>query len=138
MSHTNLPIEDVEEFNNKFMVPLPAEPTQLSADVMRYRTNFLEEEYNELCEAYDECNIAKQIDALIDLVYVAYGTALMMGVTPATWQKCWNAVHQANMSKRRATSADESKRGHELDVIKPADFVDPVHTIEAIVRDLAD
>lgn len=135
-AHTNHPIEDVEEFQNKFNVPMPATPQMLSAAAMRFRTKFIEEEYEELCVAYDQNDMSKMIDALIDLVYVAYGTALMMGVTPATWQKCWDAVHQANMTKRRAASADESKRGSELDVVKPADFIDPVHTIEAIVREL--
>ena len=38
-------------------------------------------------------------DALIDLTYVAMGTAYMMGLP---WQDLWDEVQRANMSKVRA------------------------------------
>jgi predicted HAD superfamily Cof-like phosphohydrolase len=67
-------------------------------------------------------------DALIDLVYVALGTADLMGLP---WEKMFEEVQRANMAKERAKSADESMaktgRGHVLDVVKPAGWTPPDH-----------
>lgn len=63
-------------------------------------------------------DIDEQADALIDLVYVAMGTAVMMGLP---WQQLWDDVQRANMSKVRGMT----KRGHAIDVTKPEGWVGP-------------
>ncbi len=75
----------------------------------------------------------KFIDALVDLVYVAYGTAIFAGVSPVAWRECWDAVHDANMTKRRASNEGESKRRSSLDVVKPAGWKSPEETIAQIL-----
>lgn len=61
-------------------------------------------------------SLHEQFDGLIDLVYVALGTAYHHGVD---FDEGWRRVHEKNMQKVLAKSADESKRGYRFDVIKP-------------------
>lgn len=66
---------------------------------------------------------AELFDGLIDLVYVAYGTAHFMGYP---WRKGWRLVQRANMAKVRAKAdASNSLRGHALDVVKPEGWTAP-------------
>lgn len=121
---------DVRDFHTKFGVPTDAtiaKPSIPADDVVEYRANFLQEEKDEYVKACKEGDLAGAIDALIDLVYVAKGTALMHGISPELWQALWDDVQRANMSKERATSAGDSrsKRGHSLDVVKPEGWVGP-------------
>lgn len=121
--------DDVKDFHLKFGVPtddgqtphLPAE------DVVQYRAAFLQEELDEFILSFRNNDLNGAADALLDLVYVAYGTALLMGISPSCWQELWDDVQRANMSKERASSASDprSKRSHSLDVVKPAGWVGP-------------
>lgn len=117
--------QDVQNFHDKFAVPLASAPTLLEGEAYNFRLGFMQEELQEFVQAHYDDNLPMAYDALIDLVYVAYGTAQMMGCTPAMWQELWNAVQNANMSKVRASSAADSKRGTSLDVVKPAGWVSP-------------
>ena len=93
---------------------------------MDYRVGFLHEELDELCLSYEDSDLEGCADALIDLVYVAMGTALMMGLP---WEKLWNEVQRANMAKRLAKpDGSDSKRGSPLDVVKPPGWVGPDHS----------
>ncbi len=117
--------QDVFAFNTKFAVPMASTAQLLDDGAYNFRVGFLREELNEFVNAQYQQNLPESIDALIDLVYVAYGTAQMMGVSPAMWQEMWDAVQTANMSKVRAISIGESKRKSTLDVIKPDGWVGP-------------
>lgn len=118
-------IEDVKEFHNKFGVPQPDKPHFLNEEAFSFRMKFMNEELKEFHDAHLDGDMHGAADALVDLVYVVYGTALMMGIP---WQSLWNEVQRANMAKRRAQSAEESKRGSSLDVIKPPGWTPPDHT----------
>jgi len=113
---------DVQRFHKKFKVPVNKTPTQLKQKDMQFRIDFLEEELHELVFAYKTKDLAGQFDALIDLVYVALGTADLMGLK---FDKGWDLVHQANMKKVRVKSAKGSKRGHAWDVTKPEGWQAP-------------
>lgn len=82
----------------------------------------MQEELDEFVEAYQQQDHAKVLDALVDLVYVALGTAVMMGVD---FNAAWTLVHEANMAKLRAKRAEESKRGTTYDVVKPPGWLAP-------------
>jgi len=118
--------EDVHEFHEKYKIPSIKPPLKLNHKTLCFRLKFLWEEMEELETAVDEQNVADQIDALIDLMYVAAGTLDLMGVDG---QRHWNLVHRANMKKIRAKSADESKRGSSFDVVKPEGWEAPDHSI---------
>lgn len=120
---------DVWCFNCKFDLPRPKTPQLLDSYTFHFREGFLREELDEFYTAHQHADLAGAADALVDLVYVALGTAIMMGLP---WQALWDEVQRANMSKVRAASAEDSKRGSTLDVVKPPGWVAP--DISAVLR----
>lgn len=127
-------IRQVQEFHAKFWLPL-GENDVLFDDkyVQEFRVEFLQEELNEFKEALETGNRVKAFDALLDLAYVTYGTALFMGVNPMQWHCGMNAVHKANMAKERATQSEDSKRGSTFDVIKPKGWIGPEERLKEIL-----
>lgn len=117
---------NVKAFHEKFDLLRPDLPTLLPADVLEFRYKFLHEEVTEFKAAHDAGDLATAADSLIDLVYVAMGTAVMMGLP---WQLLWDAVQTANMQKVRASDANHSAsttgRGHAQDVVKPDGWQHP-------------
>lgn len=113
----------VAEMHHKFGFTLNLSPTEVRPEVLHQRHKFLEEECHELFLAIQSGNFADQIDALIDLVVVAKGTAVMMGIQ---WEPHWAEVHQANMEKERGHNP--SRPDQEEDLIKPEGWVGPDHT----------
>jgi len=130
---------DVREFHNKFSLVRNARPTKLTEEQLEDRIKFMFEEFKEFCDAsgivinYEQGGDLKvrpplfkkdqvqdiygQADALIDLVYVAMGTAVMMGLP---WQELWSDVHRANMEKELRESVD-----HKAGIFKPENWQPP-------------
>jgi len=90
------------------------------------RVAFMEEELDELQEAHRDHDLVKIADALADLVYVAVGTAHMMGIP---FDEVFRVVHAANMQKLRGMT----KRGMVYDAVKPEGWVGPEAEIAAIL-----
>lgn len=124
---------DVDAFHEKFQLLRFQKPGHLTKGKLRERIEFMQEELDEFIEGagfeYDLANdidwwpgkeqdLAKQADALVDLVYVALGTAVMLGLP---WDWLWNDVQRANLSKVRGMT----KRGHAVDVTKPEGWQGP-------------
>lgn len=124
MNHPDL-YEDVRKFHLKFGLPTvddgnrPGFPDRATAV---FRLAFLAEELTEMREAIEEKDLAGVADAIVDLVYVALGTAHFFHLP---FDELWREVHRANMQKERAESASDSKRGTTLDVVKPEGWVGP-------------
>lgn len=131
---------DVRQFQIRFGHIVNYEPVHLTKRKMLERIKFLQEELDELtlatgyikdsndgeyCEISDPQDIALQADALVDLTYVALGTAVMMGLP---WQELWNDVHRANMEKVRGVGS----RGNLVDCIKPQGWQGP-KTLEILL-----
>lgn len=126
-------ISQVKEFHEKFGLPTgESDCLTTNMAVAEFRLAFIQEELDELDEAMPVGDRVKMFDALLDLAYVVYGTALFMGVTPEQWEAGMSAVHKANMAKERATD-DSSKRGTSLDVIKPKGWVGPEEELARIL-----
>jgi len=119
-------IKQVQEFHTKFGLPT-GKDDQLSrsAATQEFRVGFLQEELDELKEALAAGDKVKAFDALLDLAYVTYGTALFMGVDPGQWKAGMDAVHGCNMAKVRVSAAEDSKRSSPWDVKKPHGWVGP-------------
>lgn len=115
---------DVHLFHRKFGLPHPKVPVLLDADTQDFRFKFMQEELEEFDNACVSGDLALAADALVDLVYVAMGTGVMMGLP---WQALWDEVQRANISKVRAQSAEDplSLRKHTLDVVKPPGWRPP-------------
>lgn len=119
--------EDVFEFHRKFKL-LPQDKYDFSEAVFQFRFKFMQEELKEFEEAYKDKDREKQFDAMLDLIYVAVGTIVMMDILPEDAQEGWRRVHDANMTKVRARVAADSRRLSPLDVIKPDGFEPPDHS----------
>lgn len=109
---------DVADFHDKFGHGIHTSPGHLTRRKLQERIDFLQEELTEFIQACESQDLAEQADALVDLVYVAMGTAYMLGLP---WDALWNDVHAANMRKVPGVG----KRGHAIDCIKPPGWVGP-------------
>ncbi len=127
-------IVNVAEFHEKFGLPLGTDD-QLMQDpaTQEFRIKFLQEELDELKKALATGDKVGAFDALLDLVYVAYGTALFAGIDASQWHAGMHAVHSANMAKVRVAKAEDSKRGSAFDVKKPAGWVGPESRLKEIL-----
>ena len=113
---------DIAAFHRKFGLEYDGPPRELPKDVAQFREAFLREEFFEYIYAKD---LVGKLDALVDLVYVALGTAYLHGFD---FDEAWSRVHEANMQKIRAQQADDSKRSSKYDVVKPEGWEPPVLT----------
>lgn len=112
-------LEDVRAFHNKFsFLDSGRFPSMVTKRKLRERAECLQEELDEFKKAIESQDFAEQADALIDLVYFAKGTAVIMGLP---WEELWDDVQRANFSKERGIT----KRGHAFDVIKPEGWQKP-------------
>lgn len=119
--------DDVGDFHEKFGLANTthhaAQAFPVTVDMLRFRLKFIEEEFGELIEGLNEQDAPKVFDALLDLVYVAMGTAHILGFP---WQEGWNAVQAANMTKVRANeNGSNSTRKSKFDVVKPEGWQPP-------------
>ena len=115
-------IRDIADFHTKFGLAYNGKPQQLSEELSAFRIKFMQEELDEYVHSTVTNDLEGQLDALVDLVYVALGTAYMQGFN---FKEAWRRVHEANMRKVRATSEEQSKRNSSSDVVKPAGWVAP-------------
>lgn len=139
-------MEMVTRFNTEVIgLPIPEKPTPLSGPRFDYAVAHLKEELKELTDSwmnpewnYNEAakaeKLEEQVDALIDLVYVALGRIVEMGVLPGP---AFEQVHVANMAKQRGMKATRpGSLGH--DAIKPEGWTPPdlAPVLRARVADL--
>lgn len=126
-------IDLVKEFHDKFNLPAEPKPGFPEVQDMIFRIARQEEECDELSDAYEEDDLVKAFDALLDAAYIVYGTALRLGITPEMWKEGFAAVHAANMAKVRATDPSQSKYKNTVDIVKPAGWVSPEDRLAVIL-----
>jgi predicted HAD superfamily Cof-like phosphohydrolase len=87
----------VAEFHRAFNLPMRQLPSAEIDDALaRLRVALLEEEVSEFVAASEKADLIGIADALADIVYVAYGTALTYGID---LDSALREVHRSNMSK---------------------------------------
>lgn len=140
---------DIEAFHEKFDLSPVENGHELPQSLAEFRLKFLMEELSEYAQASgywiriteqdnkpkftlyrepdQEFNAEKAFDGLIDLVYVALGTAFLHKFN---FNVGWARVHMANMDKVRAVDASDERsvRKHSADIVKPEGWVAPVLT----------
>ncbi len=122
---------DVGEFHEKFglrntndEMSYGPRPDYATKELMEFRLKFLEEELEEFRKALEAGDDAEMADALVDLIYVASGTAHLKGYPMV---ELWDDVQRANMEKQRALEdGSNSKRGSSFDVVKPEGWRPPM------------
>lgn len=123
-------LKDIDNFHKKYgfekneKIDIPN-----NSELINFRTAFLMEELAEYTNAITKKDAAGALDALVDIVYIALGTAWLFNLP---FEKAWNEVQKANMSKIRAKDKT-GKRGTKFDVIKPKDWKAP--NIEKIIEE---
>ena len=115
-------LKDVEDFQKRVLgLDTPDCPQLLVEHRFQFARKFLHEELHEFEKAQNDGSLPDSVDALIDLIYVALGRLVEMGVPPGP---VFDEVHQKNMLKYKG----ETKRGHKTDAAKPDDWTPPDHT----------
>jgi predicted HAD superfamily Cof-like phosphohydrolase len=123
-------LKDIDAFHKKYKfeknekVGIPDDN-----ELVNFRTSFLMEELAEYTQAITKKDAAGALDALVDIVYIALGTAWLFNLP---FERAWDQVQKANMSKIR-TKSKSKKRGTSFDVVKPKGWTAP--DIEQIIEE---
>lgn len=117
----------VEEFHKAFNLPHETSGVCHPIDpaTILLRLELISEEYAELVKAFGAQDPVDIADALADLAYVVYGTAIVMGMR---LDKIIELVHEANMAKLGADGKPILREDGR--VIKPEGWVGPEKAIE--------
>ena len=86
----------VRAFHTAFDIPILPAPTFPSHERIEMRLRILDEERGELSEAIADRDLVEVADALTDMAYLVYGTALEFGID---LNPSFREVHRSNMSK---------------------------------------
>jgi len=87
----------VAEFHCAFNLPMrPLPSAEIDCALAKLRVALLEEEVSEFVTASEKGDLIGITDALADIVYVVYGTALTYGID---LDSALQEVHRSNMSK---------------------------------------
>jgi predicted HAD superfamily Cof-like phosphohydrolase len=90
------PADLVRQFHLAFGLDAHATPTQVSPELAAHRGELLAEEAAEVAEVAVTGPLDRLAHELADVVYVAYGTALVHGID---LDEVIAEIHRANMSK---------------------------------------
>ena len=105
---------EVRDFHRHMNHPVDVVP---DAEQLLFRARLITEEAAEFVKAASQKNHSEMVDALCDLLYVTFGTGVVMGVDLAP---AFEKVHAKNMLKIPAKSATEKPA-------KPSDWTPPTH-----------
>ena len=103
----------VGEFHDAFGIrsePVPVIPDE---GTQALRCSLIREELEELQAAFADGDLVEVADAVADLLYVTYGTAVSCGIDI---EPIFREVHRSNMTKVGGTRRDDGKW------IKPDDY----------------
>lgn len=90
------PARLVREFHHAFGLDARTTPTEVAPELAAHRGHLLAEEAAEVAEVSVEGPLNQLAHELADVVYVAYGTALVHGID---LDEVIAEIHRANMSK---------------------------------------
>ena len=88
--------EKVGLFMKTFGQEVKTNPSLSSDKINKLRIDLIEEELEELKDAINKKDLKETVDALTDILYVAYGAGHAFGVN---LDKCFEEVQNSNMSK---------------------------------------
>jgi predicted HAD superfamily Cof-like phosphohydrolase len=117
----------VRDFQSRMGQPVADVPTKMDVDRRQNRFEYMDEE---LLEFFSATDLVDQADAMIDLIYLALGTLVELGVEP---DELFRIVHHANMSKLWPDGKPrlDSETGK---VVKPPTFVRPEPWLGAEIK----
>lgn len=122
----------VEEFNKEVIqignrpMALPNEPEH------EWLVGVIDEERQELQDAYTDRDYIGYIDALVDNIYFCLGGLVRIGLDKELVEKIFEAIHQCNMEKVKGKKARAIE--FDLDAIKPENWASPEEKIIEILE----
>lgn len=123
--------QQVKEFNEEIInLKTVDRACSLGAKRLDWFLNVINEEAREFEEAWKKADTIGMLDALIDMAYFLLGRVYECGFTEAEWDKCFAAVHECNMTKRKGNKG----RGSDDDAVKDVDWVGPEERIREILN----
>jgi predicted HAD superfamily Cof-like phosphohydrolase len=122
-------IEQVKTFHIAADVPVHSVPAFPNEARCKLRRHLLMEEFDEFTRALEARNMTECADALADIIYVAIGTALELGIPLA---ECWDEVQASNMAKIDPVTGKVVRR-EDGKILKPKGWQAP--DIEGIIMD---
>lgn len=121
-------VKDINDMHAKFgvhdWVKLKSKDPRVMSEFMKFRMNFIREEFNETVEAAKREDAEEIVDGLIDICVVAIGTLDAYGVNA---HEAWDQVHNANMSKEPGVKESRPNPLGLPDLIKPKGWKGPSH-----------
>lgn len=120
------PYDAVLEFHRAFGLPIGG---GFDDDkVCKLRVKLMREEATEYYKAEHDYDAAEIADALADIIYIAYGTAISYGIP---LKEIFSAVHKANMAKLWGDGKPRYRPDGK--VMKPPGWKAPKEEIERIL-----
>jgi len=113
---------DLAEMHEKFWGDQELKPSMGDREYLLARCDFIQEELDELYEAIESGDYPEMIDALVDIVVICKGSAVLTGVR---WRPHWNEVMRANNEKKPGVQAKRPRMKHDL--VKPPGWCGPNH-----------
>jgi predicted HAD superfamily Cof-like phosphohydrolase len=86
----------VEAFHRTFDIVVNSAPTVVDVRTRELRVKLIQEEFDELKEAFAAEDLSSIAKEMADLLYVVYGTAVSYGID---MNPVFREVHRSNMSK---------------------------------------
>ena len=131
------PFQDVLEFHKKFNLDIGNIDRPVSLKTITLRENLLYEEYDETVESIEDFRWNTRRDfleglraatakELCDLIYVAIGTAIELGID---LEPVWEVVHESNMAKEAGNTNEAGK------LLKPEGWQYP--DVKKVLRQVA-
>ena len=118
-------VQDIREFQQKIAEKKEGWLNQqntidLIVEGISLRKSLLQEEVDELSDAVVKNDQVEILDAVIDIIYIALGTAHECGVLDKV-SKAWDMVHENNLTKLGADGKVVKNQNGK--VIKPSNYV---------------
>jgi predicted HAD superfamily Cof-like phosphohydrolase len=88
--------EMVRQFHEAIGEKIKTRPEFPGRTICNARMDFIHEETNELQQAINDVDMVAVADALADLLYFTYGTAIVFGIPI---NRIFEEVHRSNMTK---------------------------------------
>jgi predicted HAD superfamily Cof-like phosphohydrolase len=88
--------QNVKKFMQTFGQEVKNKAEFPNEKIVKLRYELIKEELEELKQAINDKDIKEVADALTDILYVTYGAGTAFGID---LDKCFDEVHQSNMSK---------------------------------------
>ena len=119
--------DSVKEFHETYGLSIQNSPSLPDENIRSLRRDLLEEEFNEYMDGEEANDIVEISDALADMIYIIYGTAISYGIP---LDEIFKEVHSSNMSKL-GTDGKPIRRG-DGKILKGPNYFEP--KIEAIIK----